>query len=70
MIRSHDLAFDLLDLSDLGLESFRLPRVLLSEISVLLSSDPAGEIHVFFHHSDPSGVNGAKLSVLEESDQV
>ena len=36
----------------------------------MFSSDPASQIHVFLHHSDPLRMNGAKLRILEESDQV
>jgi hypothetical protein len=35
-----------------------------------LSSDASGELHVLRHNCDPLGVNGAEISVFEESNQI
>lgn len=70
MFRSHDLVLDLLELShlvlgiDVGESRFGKPK-----ITKMVSSDPAGKVHVLLHHSDPVRMNGTKLSILKESDQ-
>ena len=35
-----------------------------------LAPDPASELNIFRHNGDPLGVNGAKVSVLKETNQV
>ena len=35
-----------------------------------LSADPSGESNVFGHDGNPLGVDGAKIGVLEQTDQV
>ena len=41
-----------------------------SSCSVALSTDSAGELHVFGHDGDAFGVDGAEVGVLEKTDHV
>ncbi len=34
------------------------------------SADSSGQLDVFWHNGDPLGVDGAKIGVFEESDEV
>ena len=38
--------------------------------SVLLSSNSSGQLHVSDHNGDSLSVDGAKVGVLEETDQI
>ena len=45
-------------------------KIAILNKSVSVSSDSSGELHVLWHDGDSSGVDGAEVGVLEETDHV